>query len=319
MIARIAPTASSLSESGMIAPGKKGRFVKNIQLIINPHAGRGDGARIGPEIARELARHGFDCEARLTNDRGHAVELAREAAETGADCVAIAGGDGSIHEAVNGLMQADRDIPLAIMPVGTGNDFAKMFGSPSWQTVCAHLAEGRQRQVDVGRCNGRYFTNGVGIGFDAKVADIANNIRWLRGKAVYGVALARVLAFHHDNPAVRITTDEHSFVQPITLMAAANGRVYGGSFRISPQASIDDGALDIVIAANYTRMQILKLIPHVLRGTHLGLPGVRFLRTRRLTVESQQSLTVHADGEMLVGDNRRLEIDILPGRLGLIA
>ncbi|MDX1444436.1 MAG: diacylglycerol kinase family lipid kinase [Gammaproteobacteria bacterium] len=292
--------------------------MKNIQLIINPHAGRGDGARTGPEIARELTRRGFDCEARLTNERGHAVELAREAAANGADCVAIAGGDGSIHEAVNGLMQSGCKTPLAIMPVGTGNDFAKMFGSPSWQTVCAQIADGQRRHVDIGRCNGRYFTNGIGIGFDAKVADIANNIGWLRGKAVYGVALAKVLAFHHDNPSVRITTDDHTFVQPITLLAAANGRVYGGSFRISPQASIADGALDIVIAANFSRLRIMQLVPHVLRGTHLGLPGVRFLRTRKLLVESREALTVHADGEMLEGDNRRLEIELLPGRLSVI-
>ena len=294
-------------------------MLKNIQLIINPHAGRGDGARSGPEIARELSRLGFDCEARLTNDRGHAIELAREAASNGADCVAIAGGDGSIHEAVNGLMQAGGETPLAIMPVGTGNDFAKMFESPRWETVCNNLAGNRSRRVDVGVCNGHHFINGIGIGFDAKVARAANAIHWLRGKMVYGAALAQVLAFHHDNPSVRITTDEHSFVLPITLLAAANGRVYGGSFRISPQASINDGALDIVIAGNFSRWQILKLVPHVLRGTHLGLPGVRFLRSARLTVESKTPLVVHADGEMIEGDTRLLEIEILPGRLAVIA
>lgn len=294
-------------------------MLKNIQLIINPYAGRGTGARTGPDIARELTRLGFDCEARLTNERGHAVELAREAAANGADCVAIAGGDGSIHEAVNGLMQAGGETPLAIMPVGTGNDFAKMFGSPQWQTVCSHIAANRHRRVDVGVCNDRYFINGIGVGFDAKVARAANGIQWLRGKAVYGAALAQVLAFHHDNPTVRITTDDHTFVLPITLLAAANGRVYGGSFRISPQASVDDGALDIVIAGNLSRLQILKLVPHVLRGTHLGLPHVRFLRSRKLTVESKTPLIVHADGEMLEDDTCVLEMEVLPGRLPVIA
>lgn len=296
--------------------------MKSIQLIINPFAGRGDGARIGPEIARQLTRMGFDCEARITNGPGHAIELARNAARDGAECVAIAGGDGSIHEAVNGLMQADNNVPLAILPVGTGNDFAKMFEAPDWQTVCSHLAEGRSRAVDIGRCNDRYFSNGIGIGFDAKVARIANGIRWLSGPAVYGVALAQTLLFHHDNPAVRITTDDHSFVQPITLLAAANGRVYGGSFRISPQASIDDGALDLVIAANFTRLQILKLVPHVLRGTHLGLPGIRFLRSRWIRIESDTPLVVHADGEMLDGPNddcRRIELAVLPRKLHVIA
>lgn len=292
--------------------------MKNIQLIINPHAGRGAGARIGPEIARYLSQHGFDCEARITNDRGHAVELAREAAKDGADCVAIAGGDGSIHEAVNGLMQNGGSMPLAILPVGTGNDFAKMFGSPAWMDVCDKLAAGHTRAVDIGRCNDIFFANGIGAGFDAKVARIANSIRWLRGNAVYGVALARTLVFHHDNPRVRITTDRESFVQPITMLAAANGRVYGGSFRVTPDASISDGLLDVVIASDFSRMQILNLVPKVLKGTHLHMPGVTFLRTRKLLLEAEVSLPVHADGEMLTHGTDQLEISVMAGALKIV-
>lgn len=292
--------------------------MKNIQLIINPHAGRGTGARIGPEIARYLAQHGFDCEARITNDRGHAVELAREAAHDGADCVAIAGGDGSIHEVVNGLMQAGGKMPLAVMPLGTGNDFAKMFGSPEWSEVCDKLVAGHTRAVDIGTCNDVYFANGIGAGFDAKVARMANSIGWLRGNAVYGVALARTLLFHHDNPVVRITTDEGSFEQPITMLAAANGRVYGGSFRVTPEASITDGLLDVVIASDFTRAQILKLVPRVLRGTHLDLPGVTFLRTRTLQLEAEISLPVHADGEMITHGTDHLKISLMPGALQVV-
>ncbi|HEX6930054.1 MAG TPA: diacylglycerol kinase family protein [Gammaproteobacteria bacterium] len=292
--------------------------MKNIQLIINPRAGRGTGARTGPDIARYLSQHGFECEARITNDHGHATELAREAAANGADCVAIAGGDGSVFEVVNGLMQADKPVPLAVLPVGTGNDFAKMLDSPDWRTVCDRLAAGHTMAMDVGVCNGTYFANGVGAGFDAKVARIANGIRWLRGDAVYAMALLRTLAFHHDNPLVRITTERESFTHRATMLAIANGRVYGGSFRIAPQASIADGLLDIVFAENFSRMQILRLVPRVLGGTHLDLPGVHFLRAREVTIECDEPLPVHADGEVLQHGTERLEIRVLPGALQVV-
>lgn len=292
--------------------------MKNIRLIINPRAGRRKAARLGADIATYLTRHGFDCEAHITNDRGHATELAAAAAGEGAECVAIAGGDGSVLETVNGLMRAGGATPLAVLPVGTGNDFAKMLDAHDWQTVCDRLASGHTRPMDVGECNGLYFANGVGIGFDAKIARVANGIRWLRGKAVYGVALARTLVFQHGNPEVRITTDEGSMVLRSTMLAAANGRVYGGSFRIAPGASIGDGMLDVIFAEDFSRTRILGLVPAVLRGRHLDLPGVHFLRSRELLVESELPLPVHADGELLEHGTERLHIRLHPGALQVI-
>lgn len=292
--------------------------MKNIELIVNPSAGRGAGARTGPEIARYLSRHGFECEARITNDRGHATEIAREAANNGADCVAVAGGDGSVFEVVNGLMQADSPVPLAVLPVGTGNDFAKMLDSPDWRQVCDKLAAGHTIAMDIGACNDVYFANGIGAGFDAKVARIANGIRWLRGDAVYAIALLRTLAFHHDNPLVHVTTETETFTHRATMLAVANGRVYGGSFRIAPEASITDGLLDIVFAENFSRTQILGLVPRVLRGTHIDLPGVHFLRARQVTIECDEPLPVHADGEMLQHGTERLDIKVLPGALQVV-
>lgn len=292
--------------------------MKNIQLIINPRAGRGSGARTGPDIARWLTRHGFECEARITNDRGHAVELAREAARHGADCVAVAGGDGSVFEAVNGLMQAGGNMPLAVLPVGTGNDFAKMLHSRHWLDVCEKLRRGHTRPVDIGSCNEVFFANGIGAGFDAKVARIANGIRWLRGNAVYGVALLRTLAFHHDNPEVRVTANGETFIQRMTMLAAANGRVYGGSFRIAPHADIGDGLLEVVFAEDFTRGGILGLVPRVLRGTHLNLPGVHYLQAPSLVIESDRPLPVHADGEIMTRGTERLEIALTPAALAVV-
>ncbi len=292
--------------------------MKNIQLIINPRAGRGVAARTGADIARYLAQHGFECEARITNDRGHAIELAREAAGDGADCVAIAGGDGSVFEVVNGLMQAGGRMPLAVLPVGTGNDFAKMLHSKDWLTVCEKLRRGHTRAADIGTCNDVFFANGVGAGFDAKVARIANRIRWLRGDAVYAAALLRTLVFHHDNPEIRVSADGRSFTGRMTMLAAANGQVYGGSFRIAPEAKIDDGLLDVVFADDFTRGKILKLVPRVLRGAHLDLPGVHFLRAREIVIECERPLPVHCDGEMLVTGTERLSISVRAGALRVV-
>ncbi|MDX1455184.1 MAG: diacylglycerol kinase family lipid kinase [Gammaproteobacteria bacterium] len=292
--------------------------MKDIELIINPHAGRGEGAAAGPQIARALTYAGFNCEARLTNGPRHAAELAENAARRGFDYVAIAGGDGSINEAVNGIMRAGTNTPLAIMPVGTGNDFVKMLRANSWQDTLAALEEGRTRQVDVGRCNDSYFANGIGVGFDAKVAKIANQTRWLRGKSVYFAGVFRAIAFHHGNPEMRITLDDHTFVQRVTMLSAANGQVYGGSFRVAPDARIDDGYLDIIIAGDVSRTRMLGFLPSVLKGTHTAHELVSTHRSKKLLIEATEPLPIHADGELFAEDPTRIEIETLAGQLTLV-
>lgn len=291
-----------------------------IALLINPAAGRGRGGRIAGEALTQLRRVDPRCEARMSRGPGEIETLVADAMSGGADCVAVAGGDGTVNEAVNGYVRvAGENQALAVIPVGTGNDFAKMLGvGNDWRLACARVAQGGRRRVDLGRCNGRVFANGIGAGFDAQVALEANATKWLRGNAVYGVAVARTLLMRYATPNARIVHDGGVLECRITMLAAANGTTYGGVFRIAPEAAIDDGALDLMVADRLSRAGILGFIPHVMRGTHVGRRGVTMVRTRRVVVETDEPLAVHADGEIIERAAKRLEVEVLPGVLRVV-
>jgi YegS/Rv2252/BmrU family lipid kinase len=295
--------------------------VRRVALIVNPSAGRGAAARLAPEVVARLRALGVDCTPRHTRAAGEATTLVAEALRAGAECVAVAGGDGTVNEAVNGYVGVARDgQALACIPIGSGNDFAKMLGTAgNWALACERIAEGRRRRVDAGICNGHYFANGIGAGFDAQVALEAKSVRWLRGNAIYGAALARTLLLHYSTPGARLAHDGGTMERNITLVAAANGACYGGAFRMAPDADIADGLLDLVVADALSRIGILGLVPHVLRGTHVGRRGVTLLRTRRLTMQTDAPLVVHADGEIIERAATRLSVEVLPGALLIAA
>jgi YegS/Rv2252/BmrU family lipid kinase len=295
--------------------------MRRIHLIVNPRAGRGAAQRLAPAVLARLGGHGLACEARATHAPGEASRLVADALRAGAECVAVLGGDGTVNEAVNGYIGVAREAQsLAFIPAGTGNDFAKVLGGGrGWRAVCDRIAAGATRRVDAGRCNGRHFANGIGAGFDAQVAIEANSLHWLRGNAVYGVALARTLLLRYATPQARVTHDGGVHEGPITLFAAANGSHYGGAFHIAPGTDVADGLLELIIADRLTRAGILRLVPHVLRGTHVGRPGITCLRTRGVTLQTEQPLPVHADGEIIERAATRLEIEALPGALRVVA
>jgi diacylglycerol kinase (ATP) len=290
------------------------------RLILNPQAGRGAGRRLAAPIEACLAGLGLPTDASHSRHVGDLADQTEAACRAGYDPVIVAGGDGTVFEAVNGVMRAGSGTRLGIIPVGTGNDLIKAAGLPrDWREACRRVAAGATRSIDVGRCNDRYFANGIGAGFDAEVARDARSIRRLRGNIVYGVALLRVLARGVKAPRVTIE-DEHGRIEDdITLVAVANGPWYGGAFHIAPGARIDDGLFDVVIAEAVGRLGVLRFTPRVLAGTHLSLPIVRHRRARRITVACSTGLCVHADGEILYDAAERLDIEVLPRALTLIA
>lgn len=288
-----------------------------VGLIINPLAGHRAGNRFGSVIARELRRAGFRVCARFTRGPGDATRIARQFAAEGQEAIVVAGGDGTLSETVHGLLAADSDLTLGLIPIGTGNDFAKALGlTPlDWRGACARFARGCERRVDAGCCNERYFVNGVGIGLDARVAIEANRLRWLRGNAVYGVALLNTLLHHYRTPTVRLRGPGIDLQQGMTMLALANGQVYGGAFRIAPRAQVDDARLEMVVAEALPRWRILGLLPKVLKGTHLDHPAVRTQALTEVSVELDAPLPVHADGEIVATATRSVRVRILPGRL----
>lgn len=288
-------------------------------IILNPAANSGRSARNRQAIDSAFRAHDLPFDLIMTERKGHAQQLAAEAA--GSDrygAVVAAGGDGTINEVVNGLVGSD--LPLGCMPLGTGNDWAKMWNLPPNRpdVVARRLRDGTVRAVDVGCVNGRAFLNGVGVGFDAQVAADATRVTRLQGLSAYAVALVRVLA-RYRAPRMRVAWNNNVLHKRLLLAAIGNGRVIGGGFRLTPDAVVDDGLFDVCLVDALRVDKIVRHIPKVLRGTHTALRQVHMARTSTLTITSSDPLPVHADGEVVGEALHEVEIVIKPAALRMLA
>jgi diacylglycerol kinase (ATP) len=296
--------------------------LQSASLIVNPSAGRGRAGKHIAAIRSTLLELGIETVMSQTRGPGDAVDLAQRAKQDGFELVIAVGGDGTIYEIVNGLARAAGAGvagTLGIIPIGSGNDFVKMLDiPPGWQAACRRIAKGGSRRVDVGRLNDRFFVNNVGMGFDAQVGIEALKVTWARGKSVYMLALARNMLFSYRTPNVKIEMDGESFSRQITLLTVGNGRCSGGGFWLTPSAEIDDGLFDVCIGRKMSKIQILALVPYVMKGTHVTHPEVQMARTRRIVVSSDEPLPVHADGEIIYTAATRIEAELLPHKLELI-
>lgn len=291
-------------------------------VILNPAAGRGSAVRAWRSAEAVLRHAGVRFDLVRTDGPRHAEVLAAQAARSGRPAVLAVGGDGTVNEVANGLLRAAEGsptLPMGVITAGTGNDFVKMLGIPADPVGAAHIAmQAATRQVDAGLVNDRFFTNGVGVGFDARVAARARDIRRLRGLAVYALAVAQAIG-EHSNPHVRVRIDGAEVAdQQVTLVTVANGGCHGGGFWLCPDARPDDGWLDVLVADALARTGVMRFIPRVLRRTHTSYPDVRMHRAQRVEISSREPLPVHADGEPLE-PVRRLDIEILAGRLTVLA
>jgi len=289
-------------------------------VIVNPAAGRGRARRQWPEIAQRLAAAGIQFEEVLTSSPGEAVAIAEKAWPLHASVFA-AGGDGTVHEVVNGLMRAGARAALGVIPLGSGDDFAKLLGSGD---AVKRLISKNIRKFDVGRITSgpatRYFANGMDIGFGAHGArNVALVPRWLTGFAAYLGALALTM-LRYPLLRVRLQLDEAPPFEFTTAMTAVmNGTTFGGSFHVCPEARADDGLLDLLLVEAVGRLGILQLVPKILRGTHASDPRLRLLRAKRVIIESAEPLLVEADGEIAFQDARRLQVEVIPGALTVLA
>ncbi len=294
-----------------------------VPLFINPAAGRGRAGRRLPTIEKLLDDGGIAIDVRPSATIGDIERQIRAALDDGAESIIVAGGDGSVHEAVNGMMNAKHAGALGLIPIGTGNDFAKAAGIPlDWQAATRLLADrivsaSPPRKIDVGRMNSRYFANGAGIGFDAKVSRIAHDFSWPIGDLVYLVAVFKAMADGIITPDIKITAKDFSWDGPLTLANISNGALVGGIFHIAPMAANDDGFLDLVIAAPVSGMQILGLLPKLIRGRHLDSPDITVARVRSLAISTSAPVPSHLDGEVQPLATS-FEVDILPAALTLI-
>jgi diacylglycerol kinase (ATP) len=296
---------------------------ETVHLFLNPTAGRGRAGKRERRIVELLGGTRLPVELHRSSDVGELEVEIRRRVEDGQNLIVVAGGDGSVHEATNGILSAGGAASLGVVPTGTGNDFAKACDIPlDWEHAVRLLADriaaGQEaRHVDVGRMNDRYFANGAGIGFDARVTKIAHSYRMPIGDLVYLLAIFRGMAEGIATPRVRITADDLIWDGPLTLANIANGPWEGGMFHIAPMASNGDGQFDLMIAGPVSRRRVLTLLPTLMSGKHIGEKEILHKRIRQLTVEAEEPVVSHLDGE-IQAPLRRLEISLLPGALRLL-
>jgi YegS/Rv2252/BmrU family lipid kinase len=275
---------------------------QRVFVILNPAAGRGRAARAWRTVGPALRDAGLAFDEVVEERPQLAIGLAEDAARRGYDVIAAVGGDGTIHEIVNGIMAAGGARPpaLAIVPGGTGNDFARGVGIPKDPLTAGRLLlNGTRRRVDIGRVNERYFVSISGVGFDAEVAARVNGWpKWIGGTPVYLAAILNMLATYRCVPA-RISVDGRADEIRMFLLAAANTPWYGGGMYMAPHARPDDGYLEIITARDLGKIETLGLLPKVFSGAHLRHRKVAHQRAKEVRVESEVPLAIHADGETI--------------------
>ncbi len=301
------------------------------QLIYNPVAGKGNAGKLLPRVQALLHERGFEYDLQLTQGPDHARQLSQQAAEEGCPLVIAAGGDGTVNETINGLMRAHTNgngrPALGVLPVGRGNDFAFGMGIPQELTqACDLLVADRRRTIDIGRVTGgdypegRYFGNGVGLGFDTVVGFEAAKIKWLHGGASYLVAVIRTIFRYANAPVYEVILDDGTIRQPFLMVSVMNGRRMGGSFMMAPDSNPGDGTFDLCLAGQVHQMRILPLAATFISGTQHKNPAVKMVRSRRVHIRAiEGSIPAHADGETICTAGEALTLELLPEALQVVS
>ncbi|MFJ7268423.1 diacylglycerol kinase [Streptomyces sp. NPDC099050] len=292
-----------------------------ITLFVNPTAGSGRAAHAAQPAASALRAAGFSVRSVVGGDAPDALSRLRTAVREGTGAVIAVGGDGMVSLALQAL--AGTAVPLGVVAVGTGNDFARAMGLPvreparAGRLAAEALKEGRVREIDLGRVSGSGDGGGGGAGaggrggsggtwygtvlcsgFDSRVNDRGNRMRLPAGRFTYDLAMALELAAFRPFP-YRITLDGGPVLETeATLVAVGNGSSYGGGMRICADAVPDDGLFDVTVVGDCSRTTLLKVFPRVYKGTHLGHPKVTVYRASKVTLEAA-GITAYADGEPL--------------------
>jgi len=298
------------------------------RLILNPAAGGGTAGSLVPRIERNLQDLGLDYELVLTEKPWHAVALAQAAAAE-VDVVVAAGGDGTANEVLNGLMLAKdqgHTAAMGILCIGRGNDLAFGMGIPNdLDEGCRTLAADHRRTTDVGFVlggdfpEGRYFGNGIGIGFDAVVGFVAARLKRLRGFIGYFVAAMKTMFIYFTAPKVDVQYNDQTLELHALMVSVMNGRRMGGGFMMAPSGETDDGRLDLCIARQVSRPKIFYLIGRFMKGTQAGHPDIITDQMDAITVTATEGiLPAHADGETLCTEGKQLEIRLVPQALDVV-
>jgi YegS/Rv2252/BmrU family lipid kinase len=289
-------------------------------FIVNPVAGNGYGGACVTTVREMMKRHGAQGEVQMTRAKGHAVELATAAADKGFPVVVGVGGDGTMGEIAQALV-GRKGVTFGAVSAGTGNDFIHILGFPDrfeerhWKA----LFDGATQAMDVGRCNGRYFINGMGLGVDAQIA--AENYDRVNGrvrggsKAKYTWHIVKNILFYREKP-MRVTLDGKVEEHRTFLNTIANGRRLAGGLQLTPRALANDGLLDICTTLPLGLFKRFAIFGEVKKAAHLENPAVRYFQTARIDYEYEREGPAHLDGELIFAT--KFTVDVLPGALRAI-
>jgi diacylglycerol kinase (ATP) len=284
--------------------------IPHAKVIVNPVAGAYSTRRKWPRISRLLNHIGLSFDYEYTEGTGHAIELAKAAVSDGYRYLVAVGGDGTVNEVANGILRsmgAD-NTALSIISTGTGSDFARSTGLPRrYVGACSCLTSPRRLLIDVGvveytrdgQLERRFFINYAGLGFDATVVEATERFpKYFGGTIPYVVGLLRTFIGYRNKPvALRVGDNVES--ARILSVVIANGSYIGGGMHIAPEASLNDNLLDMVVIGDIGKLDLLKSMPMVYKGTHGKHPKVTMGKADRITVESSERILVSADGELL--------------------
>lgn len=297
-------------------------------IVFNPMADRGRASQRAADLRPIVEQLGGATWA-ATNHPGHATEIVKQYAAEGYDRVIALGGDGTIHEVVNGLMAVPppQRPQLGLVPCGTGNDFAACLGiSFNPATALQNIWAGQPHPIDTvsikdGTGRHEYFNNTCGIGFDGAVNIRTHQITYVRGFLIYFIGVVQTILRNFEAPFMKVVHDGGIIEQPILMLTVGNGPREGGGFRTTPDAKPDDGQLDFVYIHQVSQFRMLQLIPKVMSGTHPKERDITIKRTTRLVIDSDRALPIHLDGELFApyeANVRHVEIVLHPHAIQVV-
>ena len=291
-------------------------------IIANPVSGKGRSKAVALKAGSLLTAAGVPNGVLFTTRMGDAEQLARSAADDGSTAVLACGGDGTLHEVINGVMghPSGSEVTVGVMPAGRCNDFAAAMGLPkSVEGIVALITSGASTRIDLGRVGGRYFATVATLGFDSAVSQYVADghvPRILSGTPSYLYAVFAQL-FRYKDARVHLEGDDLDYSGRIFLAATANTPQYGGNMKIAPGADPQDGALDVCLARSVSRREVIMMLPRVFSGSHLKNRAVSMHRVKSLRIDTETPMAIWADGERV--SETPAEISVVPRALKLLA
>jgi YegS/Rv2252/BmrU family lipid kinase len=289
-----------------------------VAIVVNPEAGRGKPKKLVPELRNAFSH--LACDLLVTTSKGEEEALARQAIRDGAMTIVAVGGDGTCSGVASAILQSGQSCRLAVVPCGTGDDFAKTLGVTGFSPtqVASLVFGGEVRRIDVGLADDRYFLNSCGFGFDASVLQATQKVRFLKGDAVY-IYSALGQLFSYRGTKVSVEGDADVKPERMLMITVSNGRSLGGAFKIAPHASVLDGKLDACFFGDANVLERGRLFVGALRGTHLEMRGVSTAKVQDLTLTFAAPPSMEIDGELRTAPSATVRLRCVPLALSVLA